>query len=114
MAQYAISQEGLDSLDKLSNDLRQVVIGINDACRNLHSQIEGLESGLGVYEKDILICIRDVISINNAGSTSIEYLTDISIPECRRRIEEFMYFWGGSSGDDDDPPPQKKLVLRRR
>ena len=90
MAIYAISQEGIDSLDKLSDDLRQVVTGINDASRTLYTKIEGLESGLGVYEKDILVCIRDVIAINNAGTASIEYLTDISIPECRRRIEEFI------------------------
>ena len=30
MAKYAISQEGLDSLDKLSGELMQVVTGIDD------------------------------------------------------------------------------------
>lgn len=113
MAKFAISQEGLDSLDKLSNDLKQVVTGIEDACKTLYTKIEGIEDGLGVYNKDILICIRDVISINKAGTASIEYLTDISIPEHRRKIEEFMYFLGETSDDDADQPPQKKLVLRR-
>lgn len=46
MAKYAISQEGLDSLDKLSNELMQVVTGIDDACKTLYTRIEGLESGL--------------------------------------------------------------------
>ena len=54
MAKYAISQEGLDSLDKLSAGLMQVVTGIDDACKTLYTKIERLESGLGVYEKDIL------------------------------------------------------------
>ena len=35
MAKYAISQEGLDSLDKLSAGLMQVVTGIDDACKTL-------------------------------------------------------------------------------
>lgn len=55
MAKYAISQEGLDSLDKLSAGLMQVVTGIDDACKTLYTKIERLESGLGVYEKDILL-----------------------------------------------------------
>ena len=49
MAKYAISQEGLDSLDKLSAGLMQVVTGIDDACKTLYTKIERLESGLGVY-----------------------------------------------------------------
>ena len=48
MAKYAISQEGLDSLDKLSGELMQVVTGIDDACKTLYTKVEGLESGLGV------------------------------------------------------------------
>lgn len=64
MAKYAISQEGLDSLDKLSGELMQVVTGIDDACKTLYTKVEGLESGLGVYEKDILLCLREVIAAN--------------------------------------------------
>lgn len=74
MAKYAISQEGLDSLDKLSNELMQVVTGIDDACKTLYTKIEGLESGLGVYEKDILVCIREVVAANQQGKEGVAHL----------------------------------------
>ena len=114
MAKYAISQEGLDSLDKLSNELTQVVTGIDDACRTLYTQIEGLESGLGVYEKDILSCIREVVAANQQGKEGVAHLVATAIPRQKAIIEEIMNMVGGTSGDDEDQPPQKKLVLRRR
>lgn len=114
MAKYAISQEGLDSLDKLSNELIQVVTGMDDACKTLYDKIEGLEAGLGVYEKDILVCIREVIAANQQGKNGVAHLVSTAIPRQRAIIEEIMSMIGGTSGDDDDQPPQKKLVLRRR
>lgn len=114
MAKYAISQEGLDSLDKLSNELMQVVTGIDDACKTLYTKIEGLESGLGVYEKDILVCIREVVAANEQGKGSVAHLVATAIPRQKAIIEEIMSMVGGTSGNDDDQPPQKKLVLRRR
>lgn len=113
MAKYAISQEGLDSLDKLSNELMQVVTGIDDACRTLYTKIEGLESGLGVYEKDILICIREVVAANQQGKDGVAHLVSTAIPRQKAIIEEIMSMVGGTSGDDEDQPPQRKLVLRR-
>ena len=59
MAKYAISQEGLDSLDKLSNELMQVVTGIDDACKTLYTKIEGLESGLGY--KALAMTLEDLL-----------------------------------------------------
>ena len=114
MAKYAISQEGLDSLDKLSNELMQVVTGIDDACKTLYTKIEGLESGLGVYEKDILACIREVVAANQQGKEGVAHLVATAIPRQKAIIEEIMSMVGGTSGDDEDQPPQKKLVLRRR
>ena len=114
MAKYAISQEGLYSLDKLSNNLLQVVIGIDDACRTLYTKIEGLESGLGIYEKEILICLREVVAANNQGKEGVSHLVATAIPKQKAIIEEIMSMIGGTDGDDDDQPPQKKLVLRRR
>ena len=73
MARYAISQEGLDSLDKLSAELMQVVSGIDDACKTLYCKVEGLESGLGVYEKDILLCLREVIAANKQGKDGVAH-----------------------------------------
>ena len=114
MAKYAISQEGLDSLDKLSNELMQVVTGIDDACKTLYTKIEGLESGLGVYEKDILVCIREVVAANQQGKEGVSHLVATAIPRQKTIIEEIMSMVGGTSGDDDDQKKKKKLVLRRR
>lgn len=114
MAKYAISQEGIDSLDKLSNELMLAVSGIDDACRVLYSKIEALESSLGVYEKDILICIREVLAKNQQGKEGVVHLVSTAIPQQKAIIEEIMSMVGGTSDDSDDQPPQKKLVLRRR
>ena len=114
MAKYAISQEGLDSLDKLSAGLMQVVTGIDDACKTLYTKIERLESGLGVYEKDILLCLREVISSNKQGKDWVAHLVITAIPRQKAIIEEIMAMVDGTSGDDEAQPPQKKLVLRRR
>ena len=114
MAKYAISQEGLYSLDKLSNNLLQVVTGIDDACRTLYTKIEGLESGRGIYEKEILICIREVVAANNQGKEGVSHLVATAIPKQKAIIAEIMSMIGGTDGDDDDQPTQKKLVLRRR
>ena len=114
MAKYAISQEGLDSLDKLSGELMQVVTGIDDACKTLYTKVEGLESGLGVYEKDILLCLREVIAANKQGKVGVAHLVTTAIPRQKAIIEEIMAMVDGTSGDDEDQPPQKKLVLRRR
>ena len=113
MAKYAISQEGLDSLDELSRELMQAITGIDDACKTLYTKIEGLESGLGVYEKDILICIRAVIAANQQGKEGISHLVTTAIPLQKAIIEEIMSMVGETSGDDENQPPQKKLVLRR-
>lgn len=114
MAKYAISQEGLDSLDKLSAGLMQVVTGIDDACKTLYTKIERLESGLGVYEKDILLCLREVIAANKQRKDGVAHLVTTAIPRQKAIIEEIMAMVDGTSGDDEAQPPQKKLVLRRR
>ncbi len=114
MAKYAISQEGLASLDKLANELIQVVTGIDDACRTIYSKIEGLESSLGVYEKDILICIREVVAANNQGKEGVLHLVATAIPQQKVIIEEIMNMVGGTDGSEDDQPPQKKLLFRCR
>ena len=114
MAKYAISQEGLDSLDKLSAELMQVVTGIDDACKTLYTKVEGLKSGLGVYEKDILLCLREVIAANKQWKDGVAHLVTTAIPRQKAIIEEIMAMVDGTSGDDEAQPPQKKLVLRRR
>ncbi len=112
MALYAVSKEGVDSLNRLSRSLIQTVNDIDAASNALYKQIEDLEDGLGIYEKDILICIRQVLVANRSGKESVTTLVTQEIPKRIQTIEELMYMFGDSS-DDEDEPPQKKLVLRR-
>lgn len=92
MAKYAISQEGLDSLDKLSAGLMQVVTGIDDACKTLYTKIERLESGLGVYEKDILLCLREVIAANKQGKDGVAHLvTTQSLG--KKQLSKKLWLW---------------------
>ncbi len=113
MAKYAISQEGLDSLDKLSAGLMQVVTGIDDACKTLYTKIERLESGLGVYEKTFCFVSVRLLQRTNKGKMG-SHLVTTAIPRQKAIIEEIMAMVDGTSGDDEAQPPQKKLVLRRR
>lgn len=114
MAKYAISQEGIDALQTLSSRLVESTSSIDDASKVLYSTIEGVSDGLGVYEKDIYILLRDVINTNQKGKESVDQLTRISIPRQILEIEKLLILCGGDSSDEDpDEPPQKKLVLRR-
>ena len=77
MAKYAISQEGIDALQTLSSRLVESTSSIDDASKVLYSTIEGVSDGLGVYEKDIYILLRDVINTNQKGKKSVNQLTKI-------------------------------------
>ena len=99
MAKYAISQEGIDALQTLSSRLVESTSSIDDASKVLYSTIEGVSDGLGVYEKDIYILLRDVINTNQKGKESVDQLTRISIPKQILEIEKLLILCGGDSSD---------------
>lgn len=111
MAKYAISQEGIDSLNKLSNDLVQIVREIDEACKRLYDSIQAEQDSLGVFAKDIYAYLRAVITANQQGEEGVADMVANSIPHKIGEIEEIMEAIGGS--DDDDEPPKLKLTLRR-
>ena len=53
MAKYAISQEGAESLRKLSNDLLNGTVALDDAGTLLERQMLSLGDRLGIYEEEI-------------------------------------------------------------
>ena len=114
MAKYAISQEGIDSLQTLASKLFESTSSIDDASKVLYSTIEGISDGLGVYKKNVYVLLRDIITTNQKGKNSVEQLTRISIPKRILEIEKLLILCGGDFSDGNlDEPPQKILVLQR-
>ena len=115
MAKYAISEEGIMSLEKLSQDLKKASSNIDDECIKLYNTVEGFEEGLGIFHKEILELIRNVLNMNKASKEELDYLANKRIPQLKEIIFAFMCNgMGDGSSDDEDEPPQKKLVLKRR
>lgn len=112
MAKYAISKEGILSLEKLSNDLVQIVREVDDACRRLYACVQAEEDDLGIFAKDIYICLREVIAANQQGKEGVAHMVATAIPHQIAVIEDIMEALGGSD-DDDDEPPRLKLTLGR-
>lgn len=112
MAKYAISQEGIDSLNNLANELVITVREIDEACKRLYDYVQAEEDNLGVYAKDLYACIRATIMENKQGKEGVSYMVATAIPQQIATIEELMGMMSGST-DDDDEPPRHKLTLRR-
>ena len=53
MAKYAISQEGAEAMQRLSENIKSSVVGIEQSTATLKSQIMGYMDELGVYGLDI-------------------------------------------------------------
>lgn len=115
MAKYAISEEGISCLEKLAQDLKSASASIDEESMKLYKTVESFEEGLGIYHKEILELIRNVLNTNKASKDEVEYLANKRIPQLKEIIFTLMCNgMGGGSSDDEDEPPQKKLVLRRR
>lgn len=114
LAKYAISEEGISCLEKLAQDLKSASASIDEESMKLYKTVEGFEEGLGIYHKEILELIRNVLNTNKASKDEVEYLANKRIPQLKEIIFTLMCNgMGGGSSDDEDEPPQKKLVLRR-
>lgn len=116
MAKYAISEEGIQSLLQVSSKLRQSSEDINVISKQFYDFVESLSEGLGVYHKEILEIIRDILRKNQEAKKEVDTLSNEKIPKL---ADEMFELWisglsGGDSSDDEDEPPQKKLVLKRR
>lgn len=115
MAKYAISEEGISCLEKLAQDLKLASVNIDEESMKLYSTIEGLGEDLGIYHKEILELIHNVVNTNKASKDEVEYLANKRIPQLKEIIFAFICNgMGDDSSSDDEEPAQKKLVLKRR
>lgn len=76
MAKYGISQEGVDSLNQLAQDLMNINNDIEQCGRNLKGKVSGLGEELGTYEDQI----NDLVdAVNNAQEKGRESLIKLSV-----------------------------------
>lgn len=76
MAKYGISQEGVDSLNQLAQDMMNINNDIEQCGRTLKGKVSGLSEGLGIYEEEINELVDEV---NNAQEKGRESLINLSV-----------------------------------
>lgn len=76
MAKYGISQEGVDSLNQLAQDMMNINNNIEQCGRALKGKVSGLGQELGVYEEQINELVDEV---NNAQEKGRESLIKLSV-----------------------------------
>lgn len=73
MAKYGISEEGVESLRKLSNNLLSGTVALDDAGTLLERQMLALDERLGIYEDEIFELIRKhKQALNNNSAEFVE------------------------------------------
>lgn len=89
MAKYGISQEGVDALNQLAQDMMNINNDIEQSGRNLKGQVSGLSDGLGVYEDEIIELVDEV---NNAQEKGRESLIKLSTKakELANQVSELL------------------------
>lgn len=78
-------------------------------------EINGLEDGLGVYYKHILLLVeRILLSVKQAkeGADGVDALSQIHIPRLISEIEKKLYELGSGS-ESEEEPAQKVYTLKR-
>lgn len=75
MAKYGISQEGVDSLNQLSQDMMNINNDIEKNGTTLKGTVSGLGEGLGVYEEKILSLVEEVNKAQEKGRESLNTLS---------------------------------------
>lgn len=112
MAKYAISEEGIESLIEMAKRLRQSSENINVLSKQFYDFIEGISDGLGVYHKEILELVRDILRKNQESKEDVDILSNEKIPKLANELYDL---WMNGLGDDtssDEDPDQKRLVKK--
>lgn len=75
MAKYGINQEGVESLNQLTNDLGSINNEIEEDGKKLENTVSSLGDDLGIYEEQILEVVASVNSAQEKGRESIQQLS---------------------------------------
>ena len=74
MAVYGISEQGVQSLRKLAEDMCHLNDDIQENGEKLEKDINGLGNSLGIYEEEILELVGRVNRTQETGRESVEEL----------------------------------------
>ena len=74
MAVYGISEQGVQSLRKLAEDMSHLNDDIQENGEKLEKDINGLGNSLGIYEEEILELVGRVNRTQETGRESVEQL----------------------------------------
>ena len=75
MVKYAVSNEGVNALNKLNTDLNKNNNDIINACSTLQTTINGLGSTIGIFEEQLNQLISAVRNAQKEGEEGIEQLS---------------------------------------
>lgn len=118
MTRFAVSGEGIESLEQLRLELMQAATDINDAATILYKSTESIEDKLGLFEKDLFECVKRTINAVEESREFISHFVATSIPQRIMGIEELMALTGenGFDGDEDSPPKKTcpKVLTKRK
>ena len=89
MSKYGISQEGVDALNQLAQDLYTLGSDIEQSGNKLKTSVSGLGDQLGTYEEKINELVEQV---NNTQMKSREPLVQLSVKakDMANRISELI------------------------
>ena len=109
MSKYAISNKGIEALEQLKGNLISARNDIGIASEALFEYVSGLENGMGIYYKEILVLIKSILNtlaLASEGDDGIDALIKQFIPKHIRYIEEMI-----AMGLGDGEPYQKVKKL---
>ena len=89
MAKYGISQEGVDALNQLAQDMMNINNDIEQSGRTLKSKIGGLSADLGTYEDEIIELVDEVNNEQEKGRESLIKLST-KAKEMANQVSEFL------------------------
>lgn len=89
MAKYGISQEGVDALNQLAQDMMNINNDIEQSGRTLKSKIGGLSADLGTYEDEIIELVDEVNNEQEKGRESLIKLS-AKAKEMANQVSEFL------------------------
>lgn len=89
MAKYGISQEGVDALNQLAQDMMNINNDIEQSGRTLKSKVNGLGGELGVYEDEINELVNEVNDAQEKGRESLIALS-VKAKEMANKVSELL------------------------